>query len=189
VVGDVVMLERVDDFVFNGQPGQVPVVGVMEIEDGKVSAWREYYDYATLEHALMPPADQMAQAIAAQIETLTEKLETDWNSGDMDAYLAAYWNDANMSLMFGDGGLRGWQAVKDLFSSSWTTEEAMGDFEVDEMEVRMIRPDIAIASGSFEHRFPAETIVGAFTHVWQHTEGGEWLIVHEHTSRANPPSD
>jgi len=41
VINDVVVLERVDDFVFNGKLGKVPVVGVMEIENGKVMEWRE----------------------------------------------------------------------------------------------------------------------------------------------------
>ena len=48
IVGDVVVIERVDEFVYNGHPGKVPVVGVLEIEDEKVKAWREYYDRAQL---------------------------------------------------------------------------------------------------------------------------------------------
>ncbi len=48
VVGNTVFLERVDDFVVSGRHGTTPVVGVMEIEKGKVKVWREYYDQATL---------------------------------------------------------------------------------------------------------------------------------------------
>jgi limonene-1,2-epoxide hydrolase len=48
VVDDVVFLERADDFTFNGRHGVVPVVGVMEIENGKVKMWREYYDHSVL---------------------------------------------------------------------------------------------------------------------------------------------
>jgi limonene-1,2-epoxide hydrolase len=44
VVGNTVFLERVDDFDYKGKSGAVPVVGVMEISDGKVKIWREYYD-------------------------------------------------------------------------------------------------------------------------------------------------
>ncbi|QIB65283.1 SgcJ/EcaC family oxidoreductase [Kineobactrum salinum] len=43
-----VFLERVDKFVFRGKSGAVPVVGVLEIEDGRVKVWREYYDRAEL---------------------------------------------------------------------------------------------------------------------------------------------
>ncbi|TWE07871.1 nuclear transport factor 2 family protein [Rudaeicoccus suwonensis] len=47
-VGNLVFLERVDNFVIGGRSGSMPVVGVLEIEDGVVAAWREYYDRATL---------------------------------------------------------------------------------------------------------------------------------------------
>lgn len=43
-----VFVERVDDFVFDGHHGEVPVVGVMRMEDGLITEWLEYYDRATL---------------------------------------------------------------------------------------------------------------------------------------------
>jgi limonene-1,2-epoxide hydrolase len=48
VVNGAVFLERVDNFVIRGNAGAMPVVGVIEIEDGLVTMWREYYDRATL---------------------------------------------------------------------------------------------------------------------------------------------
>ncbi|MGD8579261.1 MAG: DUF3225 domain-containing protein, partial [Lysobacterales bacterium] len=113
---------------------------------------------------------------------LTDKLQRDWNSGDMAAYLAAYRNAPETSVLFGDQALRGWQALSDLFTSSWTTEEAMGDFSASNVVVRFADPDVAIASGNFEHVFTDHTISGDFTHVWRRF-GEDWQIVHEHTSR------
>lgn len=48
VSGEVVFLERVDVFTYRGKEGSVPVVAVLEVRDGKVSEWREYYDRASL---------------------------------------------------------------------------------------------------------------------------------------------
>jgi limonene-1,2-epoxide hydrolase len=48
VADGVVFVERVDDFVYRGKHGAVPVVGVVEVENGRVKAWREYYDRAQL---------------------------------------------------------------------------------------------------------------------------------------------
>ncbi len=48
VVGNTVFLERVDDFDYKGRHGAVPVVGVLDIKNGKVQEWREYYDRASL---------------------------------------------------------------------------------------------------------------------------------------------
>lgn len=52
VVDGVVFVERVDDFVYRGKHGTVPVVGVIEVEDGQVKVWREYYDRAQLLEAM-----------------------------------------------------------------------------------------------------------------------------------------
>jgi limonene-1,2-epoxide hydrolase len=48
VADGVVFVERVDDFVYRGHHGRVPVVGVLEVEQGRVKAWREYYDRAQM---------------------------------------------------------------------------------------------------------------------------------------------
>ncbi|MEM8500249.1 MAG: limonene-1,2-epoxide hydrolase family protein [Pseudomonadota bacterium] len=40
--------------MINGHHGGVPVVGVLETKGGRILAWREYYDRATLEKALAP---------------------------------------------------------------------------------------------------------------------------------------
>jgi limonene-1,2-epoxide hydrolase len=43
--GKVVMNERVDSFVYKGgKKGSIPVVGVFEVNGGKVTAWRDYFD-------------------------------------------------------------------------------------------------------------------------------------------------
>ena len=44
--GDVVMNERIDRFKVNGKDVALPVVGVFELRDGKIAAWRDYFDMA-----------------------------------------------------------------------------------------------------------------------------------------------
>jgi len=46
--GDIVMTERVDSFVLaDGKHLSIPVMGTMQIVDGKIKAWRDYFDLAT----------------------------------------------------------------------------------------------------------------------------------------------
>jgi limonene-1,2-epoxide hydrolase len=52
VADGVVFIERVDDFVYRGHHGAVPVVGVVEVEQGRVKAWREYYDRGQMLEAM-----------------------------------------------------------------------------------------------------------------------------------------
>ena len=48
--GALVMAERVDRFVMpNGHRFDLPVTGVFEVRDGKIVAFRDYFDLATFE--------------------------------------------------------------------------------------------------------------------------------------------
>jgi len=48
VIDGRVFVQRTDVFDFDGHHGEVPVVGIMTIADGKVTEWLEYYDRPTL---------------------------------------------------------------------------------------------------------------------------------------------
>jgi limonene-1,2-epoxide hydrolase len=43
-VGDVVMNERTDRLKINGNWVELPVAGVFEVHDGRVTLWRDYFD-------------------------------------------------------------------------------------------------------------------------------------------------
>jgi limonene-1,2-epoxide hydrolase len=42
--GNLVMTERVDHFTLAGRRVSLPVMGVFVVRDGKISAWRDYFD-------------------------------------------------------------------------------------------------------------------------------------------------
>jgi limonene-1,2-epoxide hydrolase len=44
--GDVVLTERIDTFRVKQVRGPLPVMGTFEVRDGKISAWRDYFDLA-----------------------------------------------------------------------------------------------------------------------------------------------
>tara|TARA_B100000949_G_scaffold179692_1_gene160780 strand:+ start:377 stop:742 length:366 start_codon:yes stop_codon:yes gene_type:complete len=44
--GDLVMNERTDVITTDGSSVSLPVMGVFELRDGKISAWRDYFDLA-----------------------------------------------------------------------------------------------------------------------------------------------
>jgi limonene-1,2-epoxide hydrolase len=45
--GDVVLTERVDSFKIGDRSVTLPVMGVFEVRDAKIAAWRDYFDLAT----------------------------------------------------------------------------------------------------------------------------------------------
>ena len=45
--GDVVLTERLDTFRMGDKTVALPVMGAFELRDGKIAAWRDYFDLAT----------------------------------------------------------------------------------------------------------------------------------------------
>jgi limonene-1,2-epoxide hydrolase len=44
--GNVVLTERIDTFTIGDVVAPLPVMGTFEVRDGKISAWRDYFDLA-----------------------------------------------------------------------------------------------------------------------------------------------
>jgi limonene-1,2-epoxide hydrolase len=51
-VGNLVMNERTDRFGMNGKWMDLPVAGVFEVIDGKITLWRDYFDMNTFTEQL-----------------------------------------------------------------------------------------------------------------------------------------
>jgi limonene-1,2-epoxide hydrolase len=44
--GSTVLTERTDTFTINGKAAPLPVMGAFHVSDGKITAWRDYFDMA-----------------------------------------------------------------------------------------------------------------------------------------------
>lgn len=54
VHGDVVLTERVDTFTMGQVVAPLPVMGTFEVHDGKIRAWRDYFDMAQVTKMFSP---------------------------------------------------------------------------------------------------------------------------------------
>jgi len=53
-VGNKVLTERSDDFGVGGVTVRLPLMGIFEIEDGLIAAWRDYFDLAMYRQQFKP---------------------------------------------------------------------------------------------------------------------------------------
>lgn len=54
--GGVVLTERVDNFLIGETRISVPCMGIFELREGKIAAWRDYWDLRQFERQLPVPA-------------------------------------------------------------------------------------------------------------------------------------
>ena len=55
--GDTVMTERVDNFMVGDSRISVPCMGIFELRDGKIAAWRDYWDSRQFERQSPPKSE------------------------------------------------------------------------------------------------------------------------------------
>jgi len=107
MLGDDVVIERLDSFDFNGKTGLVPVTGVLTIADGQVKEWREYYDRNWLlsEMGVLdaePPHPIAPREPATDVDSMTDDERLAVAQAMLDAYENLDW-DAAANLIADDG--------------------------------------------------------------------------------------
>ena len=114
VSGNTVMLERVDDFDVNGLSGAVPVVGVLVIEDGHVSEWREYYDRNQLLSEMGVKTDYYGGGKNIDIYMAAVSA---WREKDLDTVMAQLTDDIEFHSLVGRDPHNGSEEVRAFLES------------------------------------------------------------------------
>jgi len=101
-----VVIERIDSFDFNGHSADVPVTGVLRIEDGQVKEWREYYDLNWLRLGMgaegEPPHPLSPVEPIAPDDEMSDEEKLAVARAMLDAYESLDWEKA-ASLIADDG--------------------------------------------------------------------------------------
>ena len=118
---------------------------------------------------------------------LLDRQAADWNKGDLDGFLAGYWNSPK--VVFQSGGHRsdGWQAMRDRYRRRYQAEgRAMGQLTFSSVEIEPLCPDVVMARGQWQLLLPDGARPGGlFTLIVRKFPEG-WKIVHDHTSAEDP---
>jgi ketosteroid isomerase-like protein len=126
------------------------------------------------EPAVDPATDEAAirATLAAQVDA--------WNRGDLDAYMQGYWNSPQLRFISGATVTTGWAETLARYKSRYDTAEKRGHLTFTALDVQMLGPDAALATGHWrlERVQPAE---GEFSLTLKRI-GSDWRIVVDHTS-------
>jgi uncharacterized protein (TIGR02246 family) len=125
------------------------------------------------------PADAVKAVLAEQVAA--------WNKGDLDRFLDTYWDSDELTFFSGGAVTKGRKAVAERYRKNYRTEgKEMGKLSFSELEVELLGPDAAMARARWKLVTSKETLGGLFTLILKKFPDG-WKIVHDHTSRADPP--
>lgn len=130
---------------------------------------------------LLLPALACAQSDEEQIETVLHDQVTAWNKGDIEGYMRGYWNSEKTTFVSGGNVWMGHDSVLARYKRSYGTREKMGVLNFDELNIRMIGADAALATGRWRLERKGDAPWGRFTLVLERKPAG-WRIVYDHTS-------
>lgn len=132
------------------------------------------------------PADGQDKPADAVRGVLTEQVAA-WNKGDLDRFMGTYWDSDELTFYSGGTVTKGRKAVAERYRKTYQAEgKEMGKLTFSDMEVQTLGPDTAMARARWKLVTSKETFEGLFTLVLRKFPDG-WKIVHDHTSRADPP--
>src|SRR5262245_54577194 len=123
-----------------------------------------------------------------EIRAVLDAQVTAWNKGDLDGFMAGYWNDDALTFISGGDITNGWKKTKERYEKRYKADgKEMGKLTFSELHVETFSPNAAMLRGKFELVFEKEkdekkkTARGRFTLILRKFPAG-WEIPHDHTS-------
>ena len=105
-----------------------------------------------------------------------------WNKGDLEGFMAGYWNAPDLSFFSGKDRTRGWQATLERYVKKYRSDgREMGKLTFSELEVDVLGPDAVLVRGRWQLKLSKDEPGGLFTLIFKRLPEG-WRIVHDHTS-------
>jgi uncharacterized protein (TIGR02246 family) len=122
----------------------------------------------------------------AAIRHLLDQQTTDWNRGDVDAFMKGYEDSPNTTFV-GQTVQYGYATIRDRYKKLYTTPAAMGKLTFSHLAIRVLDANYATATGNFHlERTPTGggNADGIFSLLLKKETPG-WKIILDHSNRTN----
>lgn len=107
--------------------------------------------------------------------------QTDWNKGDVDAFMRGYWKSDSVMFIGKSAPLYGWQNMLNRYKKAYPNKAAMGKLTFGIIKLNVFDKENAFMLGSWHLDRKAGALGGYFT-LWFRKINGQWKIVCDHTS-------
>jgi beta-aspartyl-peptidase (threonine type) len=125
-----------------------------------------------------PPGPSAEEAIRGVLDAQVAA----WNRGDIEAFMAGYWQSPELSFFSGSERTQGWEATLERYRKRYQSEgQEMGRLTFSELRVDVLGPDSAFVRGRWQLVRSKDRPGGLFTLLFRRFPEG-WRIVHDHTS-------
>ena len=116
-----------------------------------------------------------------EIRDLLENQRSDWNKGDITAFMQGYWKSDSLLFVGQNGPTYGWQKTLKNYQKSYPDKATMGYLTFDIMKIKMIDKKHAYVLGAWNIKTEKEDPKGYFTLIVKKFKDG-WKVISDHSS-------
>ena len=111
-----------------------------------------------------------------------------WNGGDVERFMQHYWKSDRLTFSSAGKTTRGWENTLADYRRRYPSVEKMGKTRFENLEVFALGDKAALVLGRWFLSREPDPLEGNFSVVFQQIDG-RWVIIHDHTSRAEGTGD
>jgi ketosteroid isomerase-like protein len=126
------------------------------------------------------------QGDSGAITKILDQQASDWNRGDIPAFMAGYWRSKYTEFESDGGIFQGWDDVLKRYQNSYPNRAAMGRLTFSGLEIHVLSPDSAYVIGKYQLDREKDHPQGVFTLIFKKFPEG-WRIVNDHTTAFRIP--
>jgi uncharacterized protein (TIGR02246 family) len=116
------------------------------------------------------------------VQAMLERSASDWNRGDLDAFLSDYQDVASTTFVSSEGLLTGVDEIRRHYAFAFQPGAARDSLRFESVHVRSLSPMIGIVTARWVLHDDGVTVAaGPMTLVMRRTQAG-WRITHDHSS-------
>ena len=138
--------------------------------------------FASVGQALkLNAASEERQSDQVAITKILDAQQSNWNQGNVDAFLEGYWHSPDLTFSGSGGIARGWDGVLARYKKNYPDRATMGQLDFSGLEFRFLGADAALVLGQWHLARAQGEVGGVFSLVCRRFPEG-WRIIHDHTS-------
>jgi ketosteroid isomerase-like protein len=123
----------------------------------------------------------VTQKDVERIESIMEKQETAWSSGDLESFMQPYWKSDSLLFIGSRGITYGWNTTLSNYKKSYKNADEMGTLLFKNERIEPIQSEGIWVAGSWTLLRSSDTLGGSYLLVWKKIDG-KWQIVADHSS-------
>jgi hypothetical protein len=102
----------------------------------------------------LPANSSISKPDDQQVYEILLKMLDRWNAHDIEGHLEAYWKSSELLVVIDSEQFNGWQQLHDSYVHGYPGATEMGFIQPNRIQVRLLKPDLALALTLVKHQFP-----------------------------------